>query len=65
MMPPVHFSRKAAVEAALKAWTASRLARVMQQVAEAQLESRRQPALADALMQRTLLSLAVNARRRE
>ena len=61
----VHFSRKAAVEAALKAWTAARLGRAMQQVAEAQLESRRQPALADAIMQRTLLSLAVNARRRE
>jgi DNA polymerase-3 subunit delta len=61
----VHFSRKAAVEAALKAWTAARLARAMQQVAEAQLESRRQPALADAIMQRALLSLAVTARRRE
>lgn len=61
----VHFSRKALVEAALKAWTASRLARAMQQVADAQLESRRSPALADAVMQRTLLSLAVNARRRE
>jgi DNA polymerase-3 subunit delta len=61
----VHFSRKQAVDAALKAWTAARLARAMQQVAEAQLESRRQPTLADAIMQRTLLSLAVNARRRE
>jgi DNA polymerase-3 subunit delta len=61
----VHFSRKAAVEAALKAWTAARLARAMQQVAEAQLESRRQPALADAIMQRALLSVAVTARRRE
>lgn len=61
----VHFSRKAAVEAALKAWTAARLARAMQQVADAQLETRRQPALADAVTQRTLLSLAVNARRRE
>lgn len=61
----VHFSRQGAVDAALKVWTAARLARAMQQVAEAQLESRRQPALADAIARRLLLSLAVNARRRE
>jgi DNA polymerase-3 subunit delta len=59
----VHFSRKAPVQAALKAWTSTRLARAMAQLADATLESRRQSELADAIAQRALLSLAVNARR--
>lgn len=61
----VHFTRKAAVEAALKAWTAARLLRAMAQLAEAALEARRQAALADSLTQRVLLSLALGARRKE
>jgi DNA polymerase-3 subunit delta len=65
LMPPVHFSRKASVEAALKIWTAPRLLRAMTQLAEAALDSRRQSALADTIVQRALLSIAVNARRRE
>jgi DNA polymerase-3 subunit delta len=64
-MPPIHFSRRSLVEAALKAWTAARLERVMTQIAEATLDSRKQSDLAEAIAQRTLLSLAVNARRRE
>ena len=63
--PPVHFSRKPRVEAALRAWTPARLLRAMDQLAEASLETRRQPALAEAIAQRTLLSLAVNARRKD
>jgi DNA polymerase-3 subunit delta len=63
--PPVHFSRKPSVEAALRAWTPARLLRAMDQLAEASLETRRQPALAEAIAQRTLLSLAVNARRKD
>ena len=65
MQPFVHFSRKQAVEAALKNWTSPRLERAMTQLADALLETRRQPGMADAIAQRTLLSLAVNARRRE
>jgi len=65
MQPFVHFSRKAAVEAALKSWTSARLARAMAQLAEATLEQRRQTSLAEAIAQRALLSLAVNARRKE
>jgi DNA polymerase-3 subunit delta len=63
----VHFSRKAAVEAALRAWTTPRLARAMSQLAEAALEARRQHARADVsepIAQRALLSLAVQARTR-
>jgi len=64
MQPFVHFSRKAAVESALRTWSSERLERAMGQLAEALLETRRQPDLADAIAQRTLLSLAVNARRK-
>ncbi len=63
--PPVHFSRADRVAAALRAWNPPRLLRAMQQLAEASLDARRNPALAETLAQRTLLSIAVNARRRE
>ena len=61
----VHFRRAALVESALKAWTSARLERVMGQLAEATLDTRKQPDLAEAIAQRALLSIAVNARRRE
>src|SRR5262249_11347776 len=64
IQPFVHFSRKPAVEAALRSWTSARLERVMAQLAEALLESRKQAGLAEVIAQRTLLSLAVNARRK-
>ncbi len=64
MQPFVHFSRKAAVEMALRTWSSERLERAMGQLADALLETRRQPGLSDAIAQRTLLSLAVNARRK-
>jgi DNA polymerase-3 subunit delta len=63
--PPVHFTRKEAVGAALRAWDAPRLLRAMQQLAEASLEARRNAALAETIAQRTLLSIAVSARRRD
>jgi DNA polymerase-3 subunit delta len=65
MMPPVHFSRKALVEVALKGWTAARLERAMMQLADASFEARRTADLADTIAQRVLLSLAVTARRKE
>jgi len=63
--PPVHFSREALVGAALRTWTPARLVRTMQQLAEASLDARRNAPLAETIAQRTLLSIAVNARRRE
>ncbi|MGE0564747.1 MAG: DNA polymerase III subunit delta [Pseudolabrys sp.] len=63
--PPVHFRRKPLVEMALRNWNAPRLARTMEQLADASLETRRQPALADVIAQRALLSIAVTARRRD
>jgi DNA polymerase-3 subunit delta len=63
--PPVHFSRKASVETALRHWSAPRLTRAMGQLADASFEARKQAMLGPAIAQRTLLSLAVSARRRE
>jgi DNA polymerase-3 subunit delta len=62
-VPPVHFSRRPLVESALAAWNSSRLARVMDQLAEATLNLRRTGAIADALGQRALLQVAMMARR--
>jgi DNA polymerase-3 subunit delta len=61
----VHFSRSPRVTEALRAWTAARLERAMGQLADAMLETRRHSDLAEAIAHRTLLSLAVQARRRE
>jgi DNA polymerase-3 subunit delta len=61
----LNFRRAPLAEAALNAWTAARLARVMTQLAEATLESRRQADLAEAIVQRALLSIAVGARRKD
>ncbi len=63
--PPVHFSRKSVVEMALRAWTPARLLRAMAQLAAASLDMRRNAALAEAIAQRTLLSVAMSARRKE
>ena len=63
--PPVHFTRKKDVESALRVWSPPRLLRAMAQLADASLDMRRNSALAEAIAQRTLLSLAVSARKRE
>jgi len=63
VQPPLHFRRKSVVDAALKQWTAARLAAAMGELAEAVLASRKTPALADAIAERALLSLSVKARR--
>jgi DNA polymerase-3 subunit delta len=63
--PPVHFTREKPVGEALRTWAPARLLRAMQQLAEASLDMRRNSALAEAIAQRTLLSIAVSARRRD
>jgi DNA polymerase III subunit delta len=63
LLPPVHFRRKNLVEAALRQWTAARLATAMADLADAALASRRMPALADTIAERALLSIAMRARR--
>jgi len=62
--PRLHFSRKGAVEAALRHFNAARLAAVIDQLGTAALDMRKQPAIAAAIAQRALLSIAANAKRR-
>jgi DNA polymerase-3 subunit delta len=63
VQPPLHFRRKAMVEAALKTWNAARLLNTMAELADAVLESRRNFVLADTIAERALLAIAANARR--
>jgi DNA polymerase-3 subunit delta len=62
--PRLHFSRKGNVETALRNFNAPRLLSIIEQLATAALEMRKQASLASVIAQRTLLSIAVNARRR-
>jgi len=62
--PRLHFSRKPAVETALRNFSATQLGAIIDQLAIAALDMRKQPALAAAIAQRALLSIAANARRK-
>jgi DNA polymerase-3 subunit delta len=62
--PRLHFSRKSSVETALRNLNAARLASVIELLATAALDMRKQPAIAAAIAQRALLSIAANAKRR-
>jgi DNA polymerase-3 subunit delta len=62
--PRLHFSRKSTVETALRNFNPQRLAGIIDQLATAALDMRKQTALASAIAQRTLLSIAANAKRR-
>jgi DNA polymerase-3 subunit delta len=62
--PRLHFSRKGAVEIALRNFSAPRLAGIIDQLGTAALDMRKQASLASAIAQRTLLSIAANAKRR-
>jgi DNA polymerase-3 subunit delta len=63
VQPPLHFRRKAQIEAALKLWNAARLATAMAELADAVLQSRRNPDLAETIAERALLAIAANVRR--
>ncbi len=62
--PAIHFRRRPLVEAALRNWTAARLAVAFVTLDEALLAARRNAGLAPAIAERALLSLASAARRR-
>ncbi|WOH81842.1 DNA polymerase III subunit delta [Bradyrhizobium sp. BEA-2-5] len=62
--PRLHFSRKPAVEIALRNFTPPRLVNVIDQLATAALDMRKQASLAAVIAQRALLSIAANAKRR-
>jgi DNA polymerase III subunit delta len=63
VQPPLPFRRRPLVEAALKAWSATRLTTTMAELAGAVLDSRQHPDLADTIAERALLAIAANARR--
>jgi DNA polymerase-3 subunit delta len=63
--PAVHFRRRPLVETALRNWSSVRLQQVIAQLAAAAFDSRRRPALADAVVERALLAVAQAARQRE
>ena len=62
--PRLHFSRKDSAEAALRNFTARRLLQIIDQLATAALDARKQALLAAPIAQRALMSIAANARRR-
>jgi DNA polymerase III subunit delta len=62
--PRLHFSRKGNVEIALRNFNAARLVAIIDQLATAALDTRKQPALSAVIAQRALLSIAANAKRR-
>jgi DNA polymerase III subunit delta len=62
--PRLHFSRKSAVEIALRSFSPERLVAIIDQLGTAALDMRKQASLAAVIAQRALLSIAVNARRR-
>lgn len=62
--PRLHFSRKPNVEIALRNFSAARLVGIIEQLAAAALDMRKQPTLAAAIAQRSLLSIATSAKRR-
>lgn len=62
--PRLHFSRKNTVEAALRNFSQARLLAVIEQLAVAALDVRKQNVLGAVIAQRALMAIAVNARRR-
>jgi DNA polymerase III subunit delta len=62
--PRLHFSRETNVKLALSYFNAGRLALIIEQLAVAALEMRKQASLAAVIAQRALLSIAANAKRR-
>src|ERR1700704_2264560 len=62
--PRLHFSRKGNVETALRNFSAARLLAIIEQLAAAALEARKQASLAAGVAERAPLSIAANAKRR-
>jgi DNA polymerase-3 subunit delta len=61
--PPVFFARKKAVEGALERFDGQAVARALDRLRDAVLQTRRRPDLARAVVARTLLALALEGRR--
>jgi DNA polymerase III subunit delta len=63
--PAIHFSRKALVQAALTAWSAKRLERLIGHLGDIALDTRQRANLAYPILHRTLIDIARSARRRD
>lgn len=61
--PPIFFSRKKTMEAALRRLSATSIGRALERLFAALLESRRRPDLAEALIRQALLGIAVESAR--
>jgi DNA polymerase-3 subunit delta len=61
--PPVFFARKKAVETSLERFDNEAIAKALGRLREAVLQTRRRPALARPVVERTLLALALEGRR--
>ncbi|MGH6762219.1 MAG: DNA polymerase III subunit delta [Phyllobacterium sp.] len=61
--PPIFYSRKTLMENALNRWTSEALARALERTQKALLESRKNSALATAIIRQILLSITVEAAR--
>ena len=64
-VPPIHFSRKDRIAAALERWSAKGLERIMVQLGGSVLDTRQRTKLAYPIVQRALLSIAFPARHKE
>ncbi|MCL2715589.1 MAG: DNA polymerase III subunit delta [Alphaproteobacteria bacterium] len=60
----IHFSRKRDVGNALRDYSLTRLAGIIERLAAAELDARKHSSLAAAIAQRALMAIAANARRR-
>ena len=63
--PAIHFSRKALVQAALTAWSAKRLERLIGHLGDTALDTRQRANLAYPIVHRTLIDIARSARRKD
>lgn len=61
----IHFRRKPAVEQALKAWDGASIAREMNRIQAAILQTRQKPALEESVALHTLLSITVQSSQRQ
>ncbi len=61
--PPVFYARKKAVEHALQRWNGVAIARGLERLREAVLQTRRRPDLAGPVVQRTLMAMAMESAR--
>jgi len=61
--PPIFFSRRRTIEAALRKWSVPSIDRALERLQHAVLETRRRPDLAEAIVNRALTAIAAESKR--